>query len=86
MQRTGKGVAEDVFLIFMVTLLPRVKSAYKGLYLKLVPSRNSKIKPFSTLSTRIIIGPDEIYDNYVDFNDLELDIDIYKILIRKASC
>ena len=82
-QITGKDVAEDAFLILMVTLLPRAKSTYKGLYLKLVPSRNSKIKPFSTLSTRIIIGPDEIYDNYVDFNDLELDIDIYKMLIRK---
>ena len=82
-QITGKDVAEDAFLILMVTLLPRAKSTYKGLYLKLVRSRNSKIKPFSTLSTRIIIGPDEIYDNYVDFNDLELDIDIYKMLIRK---
>ena len=86
-QITGKDVAEDAFLILMVTLLPRAKSTYKGLYLKLVPSRNSKIKPFSTLSARIIIGPDEIYDTYVDFNyDLELEIDIYKMFIRKASC
>ena len=31
--------------------------------------------------------PDEIYDTYVAFNDdLELDINIYNMLIRKASC
>ena len=30
--------------------------------------------------------PDEIYDTYVDFNDdLELDINIYNMLIRKAN-
>ena len=30
--------------------------------------------------------PNEIYDTYVDFNDnLELDINAYNMLIRKAS-
>ena len=56
-------------------------------YLKLVRSRNPKIKQFSTLPTRIVIAPDEIYDTYVGLNDdLELDTDTYKMLIRKASC
>ena len=31
--------------------------------------------------------PDEIYDTYIDFNaDLELDINTYNMLVRKASC
>ena len=60
---------------------------FQGLFLKLVRSRNPKIKRFSTLPTRIVIALDEIYDTYVDFDDdRELDTDIYKILIRKASC
>ena len=75
-----------IFLIFTVTLSPRAKSTFKD-YLKLVRSRNPKIKQFSTLPTRIVIAPDEIYDTYVGFNDdLELDTDIYKMLIRKTSC
>ena len=40
-----------------------------------------------TLPTRTVITPDDIYDTYVDFNDdLELDIYVYNLLIRKASC
>ena len=47
-------------------------------------SKNSKIKRFSTLPTRIVIAPDGIYDTYVDFNDdLELDTDIYKMFLEK---
>ena len=39
------------------------------------------------LPTRIVITPDEIHDTYVDFNDdLELDIYVYSMLIRKARC
>ena len=31
--------------------------------------------------------PDEIYETHFDFNDdLELDINKYSMLIRKASC
>ena len=63
------------------------RKVFQGLFLKLVRSRNPKIKRFSTLPTRIVIALDEIYDTYVDFDDdRELDTDIYKILIRKASC
>ena len=36
------------------------------------------------MPTRIVIAPDDIYDTYVDFNDdLELDTDIYKMLLEK---
>ena len=36
------------------------------------------------MPTRIDIAPDGIYDTYVDFNDdLELDTDIYKMLLEK---
>ena len=39
------------------------------------------------LPTRIVITPDDIYDTYVDFNDdLELDIYVHNLLVRKASC
>ena len=55
--------------------------------MKLVRSRNAKVKQFSTLPTRIVITPDEIYDIYVDFKgDLKLDINVYNMLIRKANC
>ena len=58
---------------------------FQGLYLKLVRSRNAKVKRFSTLPIKIIVTPDEIYDSYVDFNDqLELDTNVY-MLIQKAS-
>ena len=60
---------------------------FQGLYLKLVRSRNAKVKRFSTLPTKIILTPDEIYDSYVDFNEhLELDTSVYNLLIQKASC
>ena len=45
------------------------------------------VKWYSTLLTRITLTPDEICDTYIDFNDdLELDIYVYNMLIRKASC
>lgn len=45
------------------------------------------MKRFSTLPTKIILTPDEIYDSYVDFNEhLELDTSVYNTLIQKASC
>ena len=41
-------------------------------------------KTFSTIQTRFVMTPDEIYHTYVDFNeDLELDINTYNI---KAGC
>ena len=58
---------------------------FQGLHLKLVRSRNAKVKRFSTLTTKVILTPDEIYDSYVDFNEhLELDISVYNLLIQKA--
>ena len=85
-QITGKGLAEDDISGRCGHFIAKGEIYLQGLYLKLVRSRNLKIKRFSTLPTRIVIAPDEIYDTYVDFNDdLELDTDIYKILIRKAS-
>ena len=45
------------------------------------------VKWYSTLLTRITLTPEEICDTYIDFNDdLELDIYVYNMLIRKASC
>ena len=45
---------------------------FQGLYLKAVRSINSRVKKFSTIPTRIVMTIDNIY---VDFNDdLELDI------------
>ena len=53
----------------------------------MVRSRNAKVKRFYTLPTRIAITLDKIYSTYIDFNDdLELDIYVYNMLIRKASC
>ena len=50
--------------------------------------RLSKVnRTIITLPTSIVITPDDIYGTYVDFNDdLELDIYVYNLLIRKASC
>ena len=60
---------------------------FQGLYLKLVRSRNAKVKRFSTPSTKIILTPDEIYDSYVDLNEhLGLDTSVYNLLIQKARC
>ena len=42
---------------------------FQGFYLNAVHSINSRVKKFSTIPTRIVITPDEIYDIYVDFND-----------------
>ena len=60
---------------------------FQGFYLKAVHSRNSRIKKFSTIPTRIVMRSDEIYDIYVGFkDDLGLDIYTYNMMIRKASC
>ena len=60
---------------------------FQGLYLKLVRSRNARVKRFSTLPTKIILTHDEIYDSCVDFNEyLELDTSVHTLLIQKASC
>ena len=86
-QITGNSVAGDDISDPYGHFIAKGEKYFQGLYLKLVRSRNPKIKRFSTLPTRTVVAPDEIYGTCVDFNDdLELDIDIYKMLIRKASC
>ena len=86
-QVTGKGVGEYDISGPYSRFIAKGEKYFQVLYLKLVRSRNPEIKRFSTLPTRIVIAPDEIYDTYVDFkDDLELDTVICKILIRKASC
>ena len=55
---------------------------FQELYLKLVRSRNAKVKQFSILPTKVILTPDEIYASYIDFKDTSL----YNLLIQKASC
>ena len=84
-QITAKGAAESDIFYPYGQFIAEGKKYFQGLYLKLVRSRNAKIKRFSTLPTRT--ASDEIYETYVDSNnDLERDTDIYKMLIRKASC
>ena len=86
-QITGKGVAEDHISDPYGHFVAKGENYFQGFYLKLGRSRNAKVKHFSTISTKIVIAPDEIYNTYVDFNDeLELDINVYNMLIRKASC
>ena len=86
-QITGKGVAEGHISDPYGHFVAKGEKYFQGFYLKLGRSRNAKVKRFSTISTKIVIAPDEIYDTYVDFNDeLELDINVYNMLIRKANC
>ena len=86
-QITGKDVAGDDISDPYYHFIAKGEKYFQGLCLKLVRWRNPKIKRFSNLPTRIVIAPDEIYNSNVDFNDdLELDTDIYRMLIRKASC
>ena len=83
MQITDKGVAEDNISDPYGHFIAKGEKYFQGFYLKL---DFKKKKRFSTISTKIVIASDEIYDNYVDFNDeLKLDINIY-MLIKKASC
>ena len=52
-QMTGKGVAEDDISDPYGHFITKGKKYFQGLYLKLVCSRNPKIKQFSTLSARM---------------------------------
>ena len=55
-------------------------------YLKLCRSRDIKVKKFTILPAKIAVTPDEVYDTYVDINDdLEIDCNIYNMLIAKAK-
>ena len=59
---------------------------FQGYYLKLCRSKDIKIKKFTILLAKIAVTPDEVYDTYVDINDdLEIDCNIYNILIAKAK-
>ena len=83
---TGKGIAErnlsDPYGHFIV----EGEKYFEGFYLKMVRSKNAKVKRFSMLPSKIYLAPDEIYDNYIDFNEqLELDATVYIRLLQKAS-
>ena len=82
---TGKGVAEEDMSDPYGHFVQKGERYFQGLYLELVRSRNGKVKLISTLPTKIILTPDEIYDSYVDFNEhLELDTSVYNLVIQKA--
>ena len=84
---TGKSVATEDLSDPYGHFVSKGERYFQGLYLKLVRSRDVNVKKFVTLPTTIVVTPDEIYDTYVDFNgNLELDCDVYNMLIRKASC
>ena len=86
-QVRGLGVAEEDMSDPYGHFVQKGERYFQGLYLKLVRSRNAKVKRFSTLPTKIILTPHEIYDSCVDFNEhLELDTSVYNLLIQKTSC
>ena len=85
-QVTGKGVAEEDISNPYGHYGHKRWCMFQGLYLKLLCSKDAKIKWFSTLTTGIVNTPDETYSIYVDFNnDLEWDIYVYNMSVRKAS-
>ena len=59
---------------------------FQGYYLKLCRSKDIKVKKFTILPAEIAVTPDEVYDTYVDISDdLEIDCNIYNMLIAKAK-
>ena len=59
---------------------------FQGYYLKLCRSKDIKVKNFTILPAKIAVTPDQVYDMYVDINDdLEIDYNIYNMLIAKAK-
>ena len=61
-------------------------SYFQGYYLKLCRSKDIKVNKFTILPAKIAVTPDEVYDTYVDINvDLEIDCNIYNMLIAKAK-
>ena len=59
---------------------------FQGYYLKLCRSKDIKVKKITILPAKIAVTPDEVYDMYVDINDdLEIDCNIYNVLIAKAK-
>ena len=58
---------------------------FEGCYLKMIRSRNAKVKWFSILPSKVYLAPDEIHDSYIDFNEqLELDTTVYKQASSKS--
>ena len=58
----------------------------QGYYLKLCCSKDIKVTKFTILPVKTAVTPDEVYDMYVDINDdLEIDCNIYNMLIAKAK-
>ena len=68
-QITGKGIAEEDISDPYGQFVSIGMRYFQGLYLKAVRSRKTRVKKFSTIPTRTVMTPDEIYDTYVDFND-----------------
>ena len=59
---------------------------FQGYYLKLCSSQDIKVKKFTILLLKIAVTPDQVYHTYVDINDdLEIDCNIYNMLIAKAK-
>ena len=86
MKVTGKSVATKDLSDPYGHFVSKGDRYFQGLYLKLVRSRDVRVKKFATLPTTIVVTPDKIYDTYVDLNEnLELDCNVYNMLIRKAS-
>ena len=59
---------------------------FQGYYLKLCRSKDIKVKKFTILPAKVAVTIDEVYDTYVDINyDLEINCNIYNVLIAKAK-
>ena len=86
-QITGKGVVEEDTSNPYGHFVSKSMWHFQGVCLKAVRSRNTRVKKFLTMSSRILMTPEAIYDTYVNFNDYpELYINTCNMLIRKASC
>ena len=85
-----KLISQDVAEIDIsdpyVHFLAKGECYFQGYYLKLCRSQNIKVKKFTILPAKIAVTPNEVYDTYVDINDdLEIDCNIYNMLIAKAK-
>ena len=85
-----KLISKDVAKIDIsdpyVQFLAKVERHFQGYYLKLCRSKNIKVKKLTILPAKIDVTPVEVYDTNVDINhDLEIDCNIYNMLIAKAK-
>ena len=61
------------------------KRYFQAYYLKLCRSKDIKVKKFAILPAKTAVTH-EVYDTYVDISDdLEIDCNIYNMLIAKAK-